>query len=225
MKYTLATRKLLRPYIQQSDGRPTSRSGLPTGQEVRLLFFSIPSILGCCSPTGFLLSQTAPYSIVSTPEHDVHRRRRNGLNSFFSVARVRRLESILHENIAKMLHRLEQAGESVVSVQIQRVFKACASDVITAYALNDSFHFLDMEDYGQVWFESTDIFFFLTHVFAVFPWLVRLVQSAPSWVVERLFPPLKFLRFRQDVSSPARREKAYKNSLKLIRAYKRIVVA
>ncbi|KAK9413826.1 putative Cytochrome P450 [Seiridium unicorne] len=148
-------------------------------------------------PQWFADRTGTPYSIVSTPGHDMHRRRRNALNSFFSVASIRRLEPILHQNIEKMLRRLQRVGDSEDVVQVHRVFKACASDVITSYALNDSFGFLDMEDYGKAWFDSTDVFFFLTHVFAVFPWFVQLVQFTPSWLVEALVPSLRFLRLRQ----------------------------
>ncbi|KAK8119364.1 Cytochrome P450 [Apiospora kogelbergensis] len=139
-----------------------------------------------------------PYSIVSTVEHDVHRRRRNGLNSFFSVASIRRLEPIIQERIAKMMWRLEVEAAAGADVQLHRVFKACASDVITTYGLGDSLDFLSMPDYGQAWFASTDFFFYLTHVFAVFPWFVQLVQFAPSWLVEGSVPSLRYLRMRQE---------------------------
>ena len=131
----------------------------------------------------------------------MHRRRRNGLNSFFSVASIRRLEPIIQERIAKMMWRLEVEAAAGADVQLHRVFKACASDVITTYGLGDSLDFLSMPDYGQAWFASTDFFFYLTHVFAVFPWFVQLVQFAPSWLVEGSVPSLRYLRMRQEVSS------------------------
>lgn len=144
-------------------------------------------------------TRLAPYSIVSTPEHDVHRQRRNGLNSFFSIASIRRLDPILQDHIGRMLRRLEKVADSGEPLQIHRIFKACASDVITTYAMADSFNYLEMEDYGKTWFVSTDAFFYLTHVFFVFPWLVKLVQTVPSWLLEALFPSLKYLRLRQEV--------------------------
>ena len=97
--------------------------------------------------------------------------------------------------------RLEVEAAAGADVQLHRVFKACASDVITTYGLGDSLDFLSMPDYGQAWFASTDFFFYLTHVFAVFPWFVQLVQFAPSWLVEGSVPSLRYLRMRQEVSS------------------------
>lgn len=151
-----------------------------------------------------MLTQQAPFSIVSTPDHDLHRQRRNALNSFFSVASIRRLEPIINQHVAKMLSRLETCGKSGEVLQMHHVFKACASDVITVYAFNDSFDFMNEPDFGTSYFESTDWFFYLTHVFGLVPWLVDLVQNVPSWVLRIFIPSLEQLRDRQDVSCAVR---------------------
>jgi hypothetical protein len=142
----------------------------------------------------------APYSIVSTPDHDLHRRRRNALNSFFSVASIRRLEPIMKKYMAKMITRMEQAGENGEIMSMHGVFKACASDVITEYAFGECFGFMNTPDFGRAFFESTDVFFYLTHIFGLVPWLVYYVQNMPSWLVKLLVPHLSELRDRQDVS-------------------------
>ncbi|RYP39101.1 hypothetical protein DL768_010736 [Monosporascus sp. mg162] len=101
----------------------------------------------------------APFSIVSTSDHDLHRGRRNALNSFFSVASVRRLVATMKEYRAKMISRMEQAGETGEIMQMHHVFKACASDVITEYAFTECFGFMNTADFGRAFFESTDAFF------------------------------------------------------------------
>lgn len=146
----------------------------------------------------------APYSMVSTPTHDLHRRRRNALNSFFSVASVRRLEPILKTYMQKMMTRLEASGKAEEVVQFHRVFKACASDIITLYAFGDNMGYMDSPDYGKASQESTELFFFLTHIFGLVPWLVQYAQNAPVWLVQLCFPALTPLRKRQDVSDLAR---------------------
>ncbi|KAI0485715.1 cytochrome P450 CYP682H1 [Xylaria cf. heliscus] len=135
---------------------------------------------------------------ISTPDHDLHRRRRNALNSFFSVASIRRLEPIMKKYMAEMISRMEQAGQTGVIMQMHSVFKACASDVITEYAFGESFGFMYTPDFGKRFFESTDVFFFLTHIFGLVPWLVHCVQNIPSWLIKLLAPNLSELRDRQD---------------------------
>ncbi|KNG85596.1 hypothetical protein ANOM_007237 [Aspergillus nomiae NRRL 13137] len=139
-----------------------------------------------------------PYSIVSTPSHDLHRRRRNALNSFFSVASVRRLEPILKTYMQKMMTRLETSGKAEKVVELHRVFKACASDIITLYAFGDNMGYMDSPDYGKDFQESTEWFFYLTHIFGLVPWLVQYAQNAPVWLVRLCFPVLTALRERQD---------------------------
>ena len=141
----------------------------------------------------------APYSIVSTPDHDLHRQRRNTLSSFFSVASICRLEPIIKDHMAKMLLRMEQSGKSGEVLQMHYVFKACASDVIAMYSFDDSFHFMDEPDYGRSYSESTNVFFYLTHVFGMLPALADFAQNAPIWLLKIFIPNLRQLRDRQTV--------------------------
>ncbi|XDG09712.1 hypothetical protein ABKA04_009327 [Annulohypoxylon sp. FPYF3050] len=107
-------------------------------------------------PIWFAQRTGTPFSIVSTPDHDLHRQRRNALNSFFSVASVRRLEPIMKEYMGKLISRMEQAGNTGEILQMHHLFKACASDVITVYAFGVCFGFMDTPDFGRAFFESTD---------------------------------------------------------------------
>ncbi|XXG99373.1 hypothetical protein Hte_005710 [Hypoxylon texense] len=84
-------------------------------------------------------------------------------------------------------------------VKIHEVFKAAASDIITMYAFENSFNFLDMEDYGQSYFEATHKFFLLTHVCVLIPWLYPLIQNSPDWLLRILFPGLSEVRDRQNI--------------------------
>ena len=98
-----------------------------------------------------------------------------------------------------LLSRIAKSGLSGEVVQMHHIFKAYTSDVITEYAFGDSFHFMDAPDYGRLYFEATDFFFSLTHVFGHFPWYACLVQSAPAWVVRTLSPTLRELVDKQTV--------------------------
>ncbi|KAF2120196.1 cytochrome P450 [Lophiotrema nucula] len=139
-------------------------------------------------PEYAALRAGTPGSIVATAEHDVHRRRRNALSSFFSGASVRRLEPIIHEHVGRLLSRMQDCGIHHEVVELHHMFKACASDIITLYAFGDSFHFLEKKDFGQPYFEAGDTFNGLTHVFGAFPWLARLAIATPGWLVKILNP-------------------------------------
>lgn len=113
--------------------------------------------------------------------------RRNSINGFFSNASIRRVEPIIQENLEKMLSRWsEMSSKDGKLLHLHTVFKAYASDIITTYAFGDCFHFLREEDWGMAYFDSTEKYFGLTHVFGHFPVVMKLVNSAPSWAL-RIF--------------------------------------
>ncbi|KAI1106148.1 cytochrome P450 [Jackrogersella minutella] len=149
-------------------------------------------------PSWFPLLTGTPYSIVSTAHHDVHRQRRNALSSFFSTASIHRFEHIMKQHLNKLMLRLDASARRKSVVRIHEVFKAAASDIITMYAFDNSFNFLDMEDYGQSYFEATHKFFLLTHVCVLIPWLYPLIQNSPDWLHRLLFPGLSEVRDRQN---------------------------
>nr|POE87145.1 trichodiene oxygenase [Quercus suber] len=149
-------------------------------------------------PLWFRERTGTPYSMVSTPDHDLHRQRRSVVNAFFSVASIRRLEPIMKNSLSKMFKHIDNASENGNIVQMHRLFKACASDVITQYAFGDSLNFLDQSDCGKPYFDATDWFFYLTHVFGLFPGLVAQAQTCPAWIIRIIAPFLSALRDRQD---------------------------
>ncbi|KAH0383204.1 MFS general substrate transporter, partial [Aureobasidium melanogenum] len=134
-------------------------------------------------------------SMVATISHDLHRRRRNAVNGFFSTASVRRIEPIMKDHMTKMFLRMEETAGEVI--QLHHLFKACTSDVITMYAFGDSFRFLDQPDLGRPYFEATELFFSLTHVFGHFTWVADLIQSLPISLVAILAPSLRELWSKQ----------------------------
>ncbi|KAI8626385.1 cytochrome P450 [Xylariaceae sp. FL1651] len=138
-----------------------------------------------------------PNSMVATIDHDMHRRRRNAVNAFFSTASIRRLEPIMKEHIDRMLARVADCGRAGDVVQLHYLFKACTSDVITMYAFGDSFRFLDKADLGKPYFEATDLFFGLTHIFGHFTWFADLIQSLPIWAIAIFKPSLRELWSKQ----------------------------
>ncbi|KAL9118013.1 MAG: hypothetical protein Q9187_005443 [Circinaria calcarea] len=81
---------------------------------------------------------------------------------------------------------------------MHHIFKACTSDVITVYAFDNSFEFMNKPDYGKSFFDSTDVFFYMTYLFALVPALVQFAQNTPSWLLKIFIPNLAQLRDRQD---------------------------
>jgi hypothetical protein len=99
-------------------------------------------------------------------------------------------------SMQRMMERLELHGNRGEVVQIHRSFKACACAIITMYAFGECMNFMDEPDYGRAYFDATDWFFYLTHVFGQMPGVVHRVQNMPGWLLRGLVPFLSPLRDR-----------------------------
>jgi hypothetical protein len=76
-----------------------------------------------------------PEAMVATVDHALHRLRRAPVAPFFSKANVRKLDYVLHENMAKFKSRLREFEDSGEPLNILEGYKALTSDIITTYAL------------------------------------------------------------------------------------------
>jgi cytochrome P450 len=72
----------------------------------------------------------APGSMLASKDHDLHRRRRATLNPYFSQQNVRRLEPVINDTLANLLHRMDRWGQSAEVVHMNVPFRAAAKDVI-----------------------------------------------------------------------------------------------
>jgi cytochrome P450 len=78
----------------------------------------------------------------------VHRRRRNAISSFFSVASIRRLEPIISDHMEKMFAKMEKGltpGNDERILSMHQVFRAFTTNAITLYAFGDNQKILDMD--------------------------------------------------------------------------------
>ncbi len=126
--------------------------------------------------------------------------RRNSINEFFFNASIRRVESIIKKRLKKMLSRWSEASsENDKILYLHTVFKAYASDIITTYAFDDCFHFLDENDWGMTYFDSTEKYFGLTHVFDHFPIVMKLVNNAPTWALRLIIDNLSEMSKKQEI--------------------------
>jgi hypothetical protein len=147
-----------------------------------------------------LCNLAAKNSMVATIEHDIHRKRRSTVASFFSSASVRKLEPIMKESIGKLLSRMEAAGRTGEIMPMNYVFKACTSDVITKYAFGKSTNFLDLEDYAMEFMLSVDVLFLLNHAFCHFPLLGSLTEATPPWAAKVINPGMYQMHLMKEVS-------------------------
>lgn len=81
---------------------------------------------------SFLLDPfTLSGSLLTSPPHDLHRKRRAALNPFFSQQSTRRLLPLLQERIDVLVAKLEELKDTGKAVNLLHAFSALANGKIS----------------------------------------------------------------------------------------------
>ncbi|CAG7965129.1 unnamed protein product [Penicillium salamii] len=147
---------------------------------------------------------TAPQSTFSTAEYGPHKSRRGILNPFFSRQSVFKLEDIVHEKVAKVIQRLENARRDKSAVFVDEIFAALTADIISDYVYGKSLDILGDKELQNTLREALIGGASLCHLLRFFPILVKLLDPIPS-VVQWLSPITKGLfDMKRDVELQSR---------------------
>ncbi|GAB1211560.1 hypothetical protein ATERTT37_000683 [Aspergillus terreus] len=120
----------------------------------------------------------------TTPSPDMHRIKRSALNPFFSRKKVLDLEEIVQEKAAKLVGRMRAAFESTGRIDLHHGFRAISVDVITDYAFNHCYGFLDEEEFGVEFFNMIRDFGPAFWFFQQFPAVQPLALGTPFWLAK-----------------------------------------
>ena len=91
----------------------------------------------------------APSSAICTIDHDLHRRRRAPLNSYFSKSNVAGRQEVIQSRINKLRARIDGAATSNSVFNLGAAISAVATDVATEYILGKSSDNLNRPDFNQ----------------------------------------------------------------------------
>ena len=129
-----------------------------------------------------------PDSIVATIDHDVHRRRRNVYDKYFSKQSIRNYTDVIQAAIDKMCVRMRQISRSGRPVNLLHVFSAMTTDVVTGYCFPESYGLLDEPDCGTDLHNMFAATVENAHMVKFFPFLFPLMLKLPQQVTAFLIP-------------------------------------
>ena len=131
-----------------------------------------------------------PDAILATVDHDIHRRRRNAYDKYFSKQSIRNNSHVIQAAVEKVCARMRQISKSEHSVNLFAVYSALTADVASGYCFPEAYHLLDEPDCG------TDLHnMFLStlcdvHMLKHFPFLLPLMLQLPQKITSFLLPDL-----------------------------------
>lgn len=102
---------------------------------------------------NFYNALCVPSSTFGTPPNDVHKIRRGALNPMFSRQKVLELESIVQQKASKVCKRMQAGIDRNEPVDLHHAFRAVSVDVVSGFAFDRCYDFLDKDDIGAKFFE------------------------------------------------------------------------
>lgn len=131
-----------------------------------------------------------PESTLFTVPHELHKLRRAALAPFFSRSTIVKLEDVIRGKVEKLCERMQAFMKTGEPLELALAYRCLTTDVVTEYALGESYHQLDSPDFSDKWFralrDSGEVALLAKHV----PWLLPLMNSLPLWVVKILNPEM-----------------------------------
>ncbi|KAK0117766.1 hypothetical protein ONS95_012092 [Cadophora gregata] len=129
---------------------------------------------------------TLPGSVLTSPAHDLHRKRRAALNPFFSQQSARRLLPLLQERIDVLVAKLEELKDTGKVVNLLHAFSAFSNDVISQYLFGTSEHRLEADDFDPSYHHkilgSAGALVVIKH----FPFIPFIVNNLPEIVTDHV---------------------------------------
>ena len=131
-----------------------------------------------------------PDSIVATIDHDVHRRRRNAYDKYFSKQSIRNFENVIHMAVEKLCVKMREISKSGSPVNLLHVFSAMTGDIVTGYCFPQSYGLLDKPDCGTDLHNMFASTLENVHMIKALPFLAPLMLKLPQQVTAFLLPGL-----------------------------------
>jgi cytochrome P450 len=114
-----------------------------------------------------------------TIDHDHHRLRRNALNRYFSKTAVNKFEPYISSTAEKLCKKLEMYA-NLGPVTISTAYSSFTTDVITEYCFENSYNFLDGEDFLPNLQAGNDSLGELLPLLKQMPWMHSVMRLVPS---------------------------------------------
>jgi cytochrome P450 len=157
-----------------------------------------------------------------TIEEGVHRKRRGALNPFFSKASIIANIPIIQDHLAVMVDRLDKIAGSREVLDLEAVYLALTTDVLTLCSYGWSFDYIHHPEWAYTWKVINTGGRASAAIVRSFPLVGAIVRSVPLWLAVKLVPPVGFMKsWMQRVGIQVRKIKSDPETMQMIKTEKR----
>lgn len=91
---------------------------------------------------------SAKGATICTPDHDLHKARRQALAPFFSKAKIVSRQELIYRNVSRLCERIAEFAQSEQLLNLGAATSAFTRDVATEFLLGRTCNNLDQEDFN-----------------------------------------------------------------------------
>ena len=142
---------------------------------------------------NFYNALCVPDSTFGTPPNDIHKIRRGALNPMFSRQKVLELETIVQSKAAKVCRRMQEGVDAGNAVDLHHAFRSVSVDVISDFAFDRCYDFLDQPELGATFFQMARGIGPALWAFQQFPSFQAMALKTPPWMAPYLSKPLGYV--------------------------------
>lgn len=120
------------------------------------------------------------------------------MSPLFSKSSINKLEPMLTHMIEKTCRRINEFRESGQPIPVRNLYSCLTTDVVTLFALNRSWNYLDSPDLSAFWVETMENLVKFGAIVKYAPWLMTLTESLPIEWLRKMDPGTAMIMdFRQ----------------------------
>ncbi|OOQ81615.1 benzoate 4-monooxygenase cytochrome P450 [Penicillium brasilianum] len=128
----------------------------------------------------FVSGFVSPHSVITTIDHDLHKRRKNMMKNFFSKGSITELEFYIRQKTEKFADRFDEAYQNGGIILMESIFSGLTADVITLYAFGTSYDYLENRERANNLQSAGEIVARGFHFNRFFPFIRKAVLFMPN---------------------------------------------
>ncbi|KAJ5392278.1 hypothetical protein N7509_007768 [Penicillium cosmopolitanum] len=128
----------------------------------------------------FVSGFVSPQSVITTIDHDLHKKRKNMIQNFFSKASITEIEYHILQKMEKVAYRFHDACRTGEILLMESIFSGLTADVITLYAFGTSYDYLENRERANNLQSSGEIVARGFHLNRFFPFIRKAVFMMPN---------------------------------------------
>ncbi|KAL9620731.1 MAG: hypothetical protein Q9160_004744 [Pyrenula sp. 1 TL-2023] len=128
-------------------------------------------------------------SMGAAKTHEVHRKRRDALNSFFSRRSVIELEPMIRSKIERLTRVFGRHRDSGTVVNLSSTYYALANDIVVRYSFSRDDDLLDNESKAATLRKNISDLLLGVKISQHFPWIFSMLNALPLFIAKNIMPP------------------------------------